>query len=76
MNLDLMAEAECLSLLKEYIKNYKGIIISHKLNVIKAVSDEIIVLENGTITERGTHESLVESGGLYQRLYRQYEKKI
>lgn len=75
-NLDLMAEAECLSLLKEYIKNYKGIIISHKLNVIKAVSDEIIVLENGTITERGTHESLVESGGLYQRLYRQYEKKI
>lgn len=75
-NLDLVAEAECLSVLNDYIGDKKGIIISHKLNVIKSVSEDIIVLENGRISERGSHDVLVKKDGLYNTLYKEYERGL
>ncbi|NMA87006.1 MAG: ABC transporter ATP-binding protein [Tissierellia bacterium] len=44
------------------------IIISHRISTV-AEADEIIVLDNGKIIQRGNHEKLINESGLYQRLY-------
>ncbi|WP_254450917.1 ABC transporter ATP-binding protein [Aeromicrobium stalagmiti] len=43
-------------------------VIAHRLSTIRD-ADHIVVMEDGHIVEQGTHESLVEAGGVYQRLY-------
>jgi ATP-binding cassette subfamily B protein len=42
--------------------------ISHRLSTVMS-ADQIIVLENGLIRERGKHEDLVRAGGLYSELF-------
>ena len=44
------------------------IVVAHRLSTIRR-ADEIAVIEDGRVTERGTHESLLENGGTYKRLY-------
>lgn len=43
--------------------------VAHRLSTVKN-ADEILVVENGNITERGTHETLAAGNGLYAKLYR------
>ena len=43
-------------------------VIAHRLSTIRS-ADQILVVEEGTIVERGVHDSLVASGGKYRRLY-------
>jgi len=50
------------------MKNKTSIIISHRISTIKD-ADEIIILEDGLITERGTHDGLMNSKGIYYELY-------
>ena len=45
------------------------IIIAHRLSTILA-ADEILVIKDGIITERGTHSELVNRGGVYTELYK------
>ena len=45
-----------------------SIVIAHRLSTVMG-ADQIIVLENGTIAERGKHEELVLTGGLYSELF-------
>lgn len=45
------------------------IVVAHRLSTIKH-ADRILVLEHGTIVEEGTHEALLQRGGLYSELYR------
>lgn len=44
------------------------IVVAHRLSTIKA-ADQILVMQRGVVRERGTHESLLQVGGLYRRLY-------
>lgn len=69
VHLDSISEQKCLEVLRKYLVGSKGIIISHKLNIIKELSDEIIVLQNGKITGAGGHEMLLKSNDLYHELY-------
>jgi ABC-type multidrug transport system fused ATPase/permease subunit len=71
-NLDVLSEAKCIDVLKQYLKGHSGIIISHKLNIISSLSDEIIVINDSRIIEKGSHEKLKNNGGLYQQLYSEF----
>ena len=65
---DTETEEEILKNLSINEANVSKIIISHRVSTIKD-ADEILFIEDGTIVERGTHESLVKLGGRYNKLY-------
>ena len=65
---DTKTEEGILRELKAIMKNRTCIIVSHRISAIRD-ADEIIVLDEGKIMERGTHDSLVEQGGYYHDLY-------
>lgn len=66
---DTKTEEGILKGLKTIMKQRTSIIISHRISTIKD-ADEIIVLENGEIIERGTHDTLLSLEGEYFGLYR------
>ncbi len=76
VNLDLLSEQENLDILNKFTSNKNGLLISHKMNVVRALCDDIIVLEKGTISERGSHEDLIQNQGLYAQLYEKYLENI
>jgi ABC-type multidrug transport system fused ATPase/permease subunit len=55
--------------LKKLLESRLAIIIAHRLSTIR-LCDEIIVLDQGRIVERGTHSELMKKGGLYSSFYR------
>ena len=44
-------------------------VIAHRLSTVRG-ADRILVLDAGSIVEQGSHEALLETGGLYAQLYR------
>ena len=65
--LDMETEAAIQAELREK-KDMSKIIIGHRISSVKD-ADEIIVLENGAVKERGTHAELIEKKGLYYSTY-------
>jgi ATP-binding cassette, subfamily B, multidrug efflux pump len=65
---DTYTEERILHRLHEYMKGRTSIIISHRISTVKD-ADLIIVLQNGEITERGTHDELVAFNGIYADLH-------
>ena len=66
--LDSISEARIQEAIEPIIKERTSILIAHRLSTILA-ADEILVVSNGRIAERGRHEDLVHAGGVYQELY-------
>lgn len=66
-SLDSETELDIMSNLKEIGKNNTTLIIAHRLSTIQDC-DEIIVLHEGEVVERGTHQELVSKGGRYTDL--------
>ena len=67
-------DSESEALIQEGFKNLRRgrttFVIAHRLSTIRS-ADQILVLEEGKIVERGNHESLLERGGRYRALYDQ-----
>lgn len=66
--LDLKSEAEIQKALNELMKDKTILVVAHRLSTI-INADEILVVEDGKITETGCHADLMKSGGLYKKLY-------
>ena len=67
-HLDSKSEALIQQALKTVQQGRTSLVIAHRLSTILA-ADLILVLDRGRVIERGTHESLLARGGLYQELY-------
>ena len=67
-HLDSENEALVQAALKEVLKNRTSIVIAHRLSTI-VNADQILVIDSGSIVERGAHEELVNKKGLYFDLY-------
>ncbi len=65
--LDSESEKLVQEALTNLMQNRTSIVIAHRLSTIQH-ADEILVVQNGTIIERGRHEDLVEQRGLYSKL--------
>ncbi|WP_078595504.1 ABC transporter ATP-binding protein [Evansella clarkii] len=65
---DMETEAKIQAAFKEVMKGRTTFIIAHRISSLMH-ADEIIVLDNGRITERGTHDELVGLDGHYRRIY-------
>jgi ATP-binding cassette subfamily B protein len=66
-SLDATSEVAVQSALNRLMKGRTTIVIAHRLSTIQAV-DEIVVIDGGTIAERGTPKELAKSGGIYTEL--------
>ena len=65
---DTHTEEEILNNLKNFMRGRTSIIISHRISTVKE-ADDIIILSNGKIAERGRHDDLVAKGGIYAELH-------
>jgi subfamily B ATP-binding cassette protein MsbA len=65
--LDTESEKLVQDALNNLMKNRTSLIIAHRLSTIQS-ADLIIVLENGEVVEQGSHQQLMNQGGLYNRL--------
>ena len=66
---DTYTEEEILSRLRVVMRQRTSFIVSHRISTVRD-ADQILVLDAGRIVERGTHDSLVERGGIYADLHR------
>lgn len=67
--LDTESERAIQAALDELQKNRTSLVIAHRLSTIEN-ADEILVVEDGCIVERGAHRTLLDKGGVYAQLYR------
>ena len=67
--LDTESERAIQAALDELQKNRTSLVIAHRLSTIEQ-ADELIVVEDGIIVERGTHSELIEQRGVYAQLHK------
>jgi ATP-binding cassette subfamily B protein len=67
-NVDSRTEQQIQQAMQELMKGRTCFVIAHRLSTVKN-ADTILVIQNGEITESGTHTELLEKGGFYSTLY-------
>lgn len=70
-NVDTRTEVEVQKAMNTLLQGRTSIVIAHRLSTIKN-ADFLLVVENGTIIEKGTHQELIELNGRYKELYTNY----
>jgi ATP-binding cassette subfamily B protein len=66
---DTYTEEEILSRLRGVMRERTSIIVSHRISTVRG-ADQILVIDEGRIVERGTHDQLIARKGLYAELHR------
>src|SRR5207237_8212491 len=67
-SLDARAEYEIFARMKQLTEGKMAVFISHRFSTVR-LADRIFVLENGTLTEAGSHAELLALGGTYAELF-------
>ncbi len=67
-SLDTESEMQVQEAINRLMKGRTTLVIAHRLSTITS-ADKILVLEKGRIVQQGTHQALLDEGGLYKRLY-------
>jgi ATP-binding cassette subfamily B protein len=74
-HLDSTSEASVQAALGDALAGRTAIVIAHRLSTVRS-ADQILVVEDGRIVQRGTHTELLAAGGRYEELYRtQFEQQ-
>ena len=73
-NVDVRTEARIEQGLRRLLAGRTAIVIAHRLSTIRGAA-RIVVLEHGAVVEQGTHDELVEAGGHYARLVRDWAEQ-
>ena len=68
-SIDTHTQSEILAGLKQVLADRTSIIISQRISTVKG-ADQILVLDDSAIVERGAHQDLLAQGGIYARMYR------
>ena len=68
-HLDSESERRVQQALDTALQGRTSVVIAHRLSTIRK-ADQILVVEDGRIVQRGTHEELLAAGGIYETLYR------
>jgi ABC-type multidrug transport system fused ATPase/permease subunit len=73
-NVDLHTEGRIETGLRRLLAGRTAIVIAHRLSTIRQAG-RIVVLDHGRVVEQGAHEDLLEAGGPYERLYRDWAEQ-
>jgi ABC-type multidrug transport system fused ATPase/permease subunit len=73
-NVDVHTEGRIEAGLRRLLAGRTAIVIAHRLSTIQGAG-RIVVLDHGCVVEQGTHDELLEAGGAYERLYRDWAEQ-
>jgi ATP-binding cassette subfamily B protein len=70
-SIDALTEARLQTALLKLLRGRTSFVVAHRLSTIRH-ADLVLVLDQGVIIERGTHDQLLAAGGRYAALYEQF----